>query len=131
VSAALRLRVAPDRLSVCRLGPGERLPAWVGGDVWSVTRTAGELSVVCGASRVPGGVRAEGPWRALAVEGPLDFSTVGVLASLSGPLAAAGIPIFVMSTFDTDYLLVREPDLARSIETLRGAGHTVTDGAEP
>ena len=131
MSAGLRLRLLGERLAVCRLGPGERLPEWVGGEVWSVTRTPDEVSVVCGSARVPGGVRAEGPWRALAVEGPLDFSMVGVLASLSGPLAAAGVPIFVMSTYDTDYLLVREPDLARAIETLRGAGHAVTDGAEP
>jgi hypothetical protein len=132
VSGARSLRVLGERLAVCRLGPGEALPAWAGGQFWSLTRTRAETTVVCEASRVPPGVRAERGWRAMEVAGPLDFSMVGVISSLARPLAAAGVSIFVMSTFDTDYLLVREDDLAASIEALTGAGHSVqTEGTEP
>jgi hypothetical protein len=90
-----------------------------------VTRSDTELSVVCREEDVPAGASAERGWRALEVAGPLDFSLTGIVASLVSPLADAAVPIFVLSTFDTDYLLVREPDLPRAVEALRAAGHTV------
>jgi hypothetical protein len=88
-------------------------------------RTRAELSVVCAAARVPDGVRAERGWRALAVCGRLDLGLTGVLAGLLAPLAAAGVPIFAVSTYDTDYVLVREERLAEAVAALRAAGHTV------
>lgn len=120
-----RLRVLEGRLAVCRLEADEPVPAWATGPVTSVTRTARELSVVCEEARVPAGVRFEGGWRALEVDGPLDFSLVGVVSSLTGVLAGAGVSVFVLSTFDTDYVLVREGDLGASIEALKVAGHAV------
>jgi hypothetical protein len=122
------LRVVPGRLGVCRLDGAAGVPAWATGRLVSVTRAGAELSVVCDLEAVPPGVRCEGPWRALVVAGVLDLSMVGVLSSLSRALAGAGVPIFVVSTFDTDYVLVREGDLGRAIAALRGAGHGV-DGA--
>jgi hypothetical protein len=89
-----------------------------------VIRTAAEVTVVC--ADVPDGVRAERGWRALAVEGPLDLALTGVLVSLLEPLAAVGIAIFAISTFDTDHVLVRAARLEEAVAALRGAGHRVT-----
>jgi hypothetical protein len=124
-SKFFRILLLAGRVAVCRLAAAERVPEWAGGSFCSVTRTAGELSVVCAESAVPGGVPCEGAWRALQVEGPLDFALTGVLASLAVPLAEAGVSIFAISTFDTDYVLVKEESLARAVNALRAAGHEV------
>ena len=124
--ASLTLDLLPGSYAICRWAPGEPLPAWVTqGTFCSVTRTPTELSAVCDADAVPPDVTAERPWSLLAVRGPLDFSLTGVLAGLAAPLAAAGISIFALSTYDTDYLLVRNDDVERAIRSLRDAGHTV------
>lgn len=116
----LTLTLLSETLAVCRLEPDDPVPSWADGPGFaSVTRTDDELSVVCPERRVPDDVRAEGGWRAFRVEGPLDFSMVGILASLTGPLAAAGIPVFAVSTFDTDYLLVSSADVAGAVQVLR------------
>ena len=125
--AGLRLLPLPGTLAVCRLEPTAAVPVWAEGGFTSVTRTKDELSVVCYANRVPAEVRAVRDWKAWRVAGTLEFSMVGVLASLAGPLANDGVSIFVMSTFDTDYLLVREPQAARAIASLRAAGIGVSD----
>ena len=91
----------------------------------SLTRTADELSVVCPQSAVPAGVQAERDWRCLRVAGALPFSAVGILSSLVTPLAAAGISVFALSTFDTDYLLVKEKDLEKAAAALTQHGHTL------
>ena len=123
---ALRLEVLPETYAICRLGPEEAAPAWAtGGAFLSLTRTPAELSIVCIQGSVPEGVRCERGWRCLGVEGALDFSLTGILASLADPLAAAGVSIFAVSTFDTDYLLLREADLERGVDALRHAGHQV------
>lgn len=125
-AASLSLRVLPTRFAVCRLPADADVPPWaVAARFFSVTRTADEMSVVCPESSVPGGVESETGWRALRVEGPLDFSLTGVLASLAGPLAETGIPIFALSTFETDVLLVKAQRLEAAVETLRRAGHRV------
>jgi uncharacterized protein len=112
--------------AVCRLGPEDDVPGWAaGGPLSSVTRTPHELSVVCPASDVPAGVRAERDWRAFQLQGPVPFTTVGVISSLTRPLAEAGIPVFVLSTFDTDYLLVKEGVVSRAGKLLERAGFQV------
>jgi hypothetical protein len=122
----LTLVVLPGTFAVCRLGAGAAPPDWASaGSFFSATRTADELSVVCPEGVVPEGTRCERGWRCLRVAGTLDFSLVGVLASLTAPLAEAGVGVFAVSTFDTDYLLVRGADLGRSAEALRAAGHSV------
>lgn len=93
--------------------------------IWSITRTPDELSIVCPVDVVPTGVRREGPFGAFMVEGPLDFALTGILSRLSGPLASAGIPIFVVSTFDTDYILVPAGKAPAAIQTWSRAGITV------
>ena len=129
IDRSLTLYVVSGSYAICRLGAGDRLPRWTTqGAFSSVTRTPEELSVVCEVGVVPDGVQAERGWRALAVRGPLDFSLTGVLAGLAGPLASAAISIFAVSTYDTDYVLVRERDLARAVVAIREAGHSVSEG---
>lgn len=121
---ALTLAVLPDVLAVCRLDADAPIPSWVTErDFFSITRTRDELSMVCAQRDVPAGVRCERDWRALKVEGKLDFALTGVLTSLAAPLADAGISILAISTFDTDYLLVKETNLPRAIQVLSAAGH--------
>jgi len=122
------LHVLTEDLAVCRLPATSHwpLPTTEAG-FWSVTRTNDELSVVCPAETAPAGddVQVESDWRALQVAGPLDFSMVGVMAGLTAPLAEVGISVFVISTFDTDYILVKKSALADAVDVLQSAGHTV------
>lgn len=123
---SLPLTLLPDHLAVCRLAPDAALPAWAAGPGFvSITRTDEELSIVVRQDRVPGDVVAVGPWRALKVQGPLDFALTGVLAALTAPLADAGISLFAIATYDTDYILVRAETLDAAINALRAAGHRV------
>ena len=120
----MRVNVLPGRFAVCRLGAADPIPAWAHGrGLVSITRTHEELSIVCEEDRVPSDVRCERGYSAFGVKGPLAPEMVGVLASLASPLAAARVPILAIGTFDTDYLLVRNADMERTITTLREAGH--------
>ena len=117
------LAVLPGAFAICRVDPNAGVPDWMSGQVVSITRTAEELSIVCSQDSVPEDVRSDPDWCCLKVAGPLDLSMVGVIASLSGSLVAAGISVFVVSTFDTDYLLVKQTDLEVTVESLTAAGH--------
>jgi hypothetical protein len=122
----LNLLIQDDLLAVCRLDRSDAIPAWATrGDYFSITRTNDELSIVCQETSVPEEVRSEGGWRALQVAGAIDFSVVGVLATLAVPLAEAGISLLAVSTFDTDYLLVKEQDLDRTVDVLKRSGHSL------
>jgi hypothetical protein len=90
-----------------------------------VTRTSEELSVVCRQDAVPTGIQSEPGWRCLRIAGTIPFSQTGVLTALTAPLAEAGIGVFAISTFDTDYLFVKDGDLDHSLNVLRAAGHAV------
>jgi hypothetical protein len=123
-----RLNLIPlDGLfAIAKLPPDAAIPAWANsGPFFSITRTPDELSVVCPESQVPPGVQSEPGWRCVRVAGKMDFSVVGVLASLVGPLAEAGISVFAVSTFDTDYLLMKEAAWEQARELLVEAGHSV------
>jgi hypothetical protein len=122
----LDLEVLEGTLSVCRLGPGEAVPEWAGEGELSVTaRTGDELSVVCEAAVVPEEVESSGPWGALRVAGTLDHALIGIIAALAAPLAEAEVPIFAISTFDTDYVLVPVERLDDAVAALAAAGHRV------
>ena len=123
----LTLQVLEGTFAVVRLPANAGLPWWAANSegFLSFTRTSAETSIVCDQRRLPDGVQAERDFRALRVEGPLSFSAVGVLASIAQPLAQAGVSIFVISTFDTDYVLVSEPNLGASVRVLREAGHEI------
>lgn len=95
------------------------------GSFYSVTRSDYELSIVCPQANIPQGAHCDSGWRNLKIEGPLDFSLTGVLTSIVGPLAEVGISIFSISTYDTDYVLVKDQDLSRTVIELSRAGHLV------
>lgn len=120
------LMLLSPSLAVCRLAPDTEIPTWAlqQRSLLSITYTDDELSIVCLAQVVPAGIRSEKDWRATKVQGPLDFSLTGILSSLATPLAAASIPIFAVSTFDTDYILVKEQDVERAIVALKQQGHS-------
>jgi hypothetical protein len=125
----LTLSLLAGTFIICRLEPGAVIPEWAGpGPFISITRTEDELSIVCAEANVPKDVKSECGWRCLKVEGPLDLSLTGVLASLTRPLAEARVNIFAISTYDTDYLLVKEEKLARAKEALIQSGCRWTDG---
>lgn len=122
----LELIVLPGRLAVCRLDPGADLPDGVlTGPFFSVTATADELSLVTTEAAAPVGAATEPGWRAIGVVGRLDFGLTGIMAGLTAPLAEAGISVFVVSTYDTDYVLVKEEKLRAALAALEGAGYRV------
>lgn len=115
----LTLQIFEPELAICRLPPTSPIPEWIGDkDFVSVTRTPDELSIVCNEVQVPGDVKAERSWRMLGIKGPLDFSMTGVLASLVSPLSDAGIAVFAISTYNTDYLLIKADRFDRTLEIL-------------
>jgi hypothetical protein len=123
VSRHLELSVLPGHLAVSRLAPDMPIPSWATqGSFFSVTRTSQELSIIAAQSLTPADVQSQRGWRAFKVHGPFAFSETGVLSALAAPLAEAKIAVFVVSTFDTDYLLVASSDLEAAILALEGAG---------
>jgi putative acetyltransferase len=129
--ARLKLFCVAGSFAVCKLPVGSPLPAWAtAGPLFSITRAPDELSVVCRQEAVPEGVVCERGWRCLRVAGAMPFTLVGVLASLAAPVAKAGVGVFAVSTFDTDYLLVKEVDFRMAVVALRAAGHRVDVDAE-
>ena len=122
----MKLIVLPEEFAVARFEPSDAVPAWaMQAPMFSVTRTPDELSIVCAASHLPPEVRAERGWRCLRVAGTIDFAVTGVLASIAGPLADAGVSIFAISTYDTDHVLVRDHALPAAIAAVTAAGHEV------
>jgi uncharacterized protein len=120
--------VLEERYAVCRLPADAPWPALRAAPLASVTRTAEEISVVCRTEEAPPGARVEDGWRALKLEGPIPFEEVGVLSALAGALAGAGLSLFALSTFHTDYILVKERDLAAALEALPRSGFVVDEG---
>ena len=126
MDSSLDLYVLPERLAICRLGPEEKLPPWAGSAVLlSVTRTQAETTVVCQEENVPAGITCNKSWRCLRIEGVLDFSQTGILSSLTAPLAEEGIPIYALSTYSTDLILIKEKDLSRAVLVLTRSGNRV------
>ena len=128
----LELRVLGDHFAICRLDADSEVPNWANSQTFlSLTRTTDELSVVCPERDVPSAVGCQRSWRCIKVSGPLDFEQTGVLSALVRPLAREEISVFTMSTYDTDYLLVQDKNLASAIDVLRRAGHSIGPCVEP
>lgn len=124
----LSLDVRPGEYTVARLDPGADIPAELLAPrdaLVSITRTPSELSVVCPSELWTGDGQQEDGWRVLTVRGPLEFTLTGIIAALSSELAAAGVGMFTISTFDTDHVLVKATDLARAVDALEVSGHQV------
>jgi hypothetical protein len=124
----LSLELLPDTLAICRLEPRAPVPSWAAepSPFLTLSRTAEELSITTLQSTVPAGVPCERDYRAVRVRGPLPLNLVGILAAIADPLAAAGLSIFAISTYDTDYVLVKAGELEAALKVLRQAGHQIT-----
>jgi len=118
----LRMAVLDGVYAVCRLDARTGIPSWIAGEFWSITQTPDELSVVCLQECVPSGIRHEGDWRIIKVLGPLSFDLIGIMALISSALAEAGISVFAMATYDTDYVLVKADQLERALKALTRQG---------
>lgn len=122
----LTLEVLPDTLGVCRLDTKQGIPPWVyQGGFFSITKTKEELSIVCCEKNIPEDVLCERGWKTFKVQGTLDFGLVGILAKLTTALAEAGLGIFAISTYNTDYILVKAEDFDCAVDTLRNDGHKI------
>ena len=125
------LDVLPERFGICRFGPNASIPDWaLTCRFYSITRTEEEVSVVCHEEAISQDTSCEKGWRCFKVKGPIDFSETWILASLAQPLARANISIFALSTYDTDYLFVRDKDISRTIEVLVGEGFSIRQNAK-
>jgi hypothetical protein len=131
--SGLPLELLPPTLAITRLPPDAEVPSWAGGTgrFCTISRTAEELSITLEQSMLPESVPAERDFRAVRVRGTLPTDLVGILLSIAGPLAESGIPIFAISTFDTDYVLFKAARLDEAMAALSAAGHTVTSGSTP
>lgn len=122
----LRMKLLKDKYGVCRLYKTDIIPSWgIEGEFYSVTRTEDELSIVCLQKYIPNGIKCEKDWKVLKVEGPLDFSLIGILASISSLMAEKSISIFAISTYDTDYILVKDKNINDAIRALEDNNYEV------
>jgi hypothetical protein len=120
MSEPLSLSVLPQKVAICQLDKDASIPSWATKDksFFSVSKTSDELSIICSQRHVPSDVKAEKNWRAIKVEGILDFSLSGILISILKPLAEAEISVFVISAYPTDYILVKEKELKKALKIL-------------
>ncbi|MBX4268607.1 ACT domain-containing protein [Clostridium estertheticum] len=115
----LTMKLLNEKFSVCRLNKNEQIPEWVkNSSFYSISKTSDELSIVCSQDIIPSNIKCEKDWRILKVEGPLDFSLIGIISSISTILALKRISIFAVSTYDTDYILVKNKDIDNTILAL-------------
>jgi uncharacterized protein len=125
----LKFRQLPRPYSIARLAPNAAVPEWaIKGEFTSITRTADELSIVCATENVPTEIVPGPRWVCLKLEGPFPFSQTGVLLSFIQSLSNNSIPIFAISTFDTDYVLLQEEFFGAAIDALQKAGHEFVSG---
>lgn len=126
VEKILTMKLLKEKYGVCRLDKTELIPQWAqNGDFFSITRTAEELSIVCSEDNIPDGIKCERAWKVLKIEGTLDFSLIGILASISTILAHKGISIFAISTYDTDYILIKNNSIDNAINSLIMEGYEI------
>lgn len=127
----MKLKVLDSNFSVVKFSPTEPIPVWaLNSNVFSITRTDEELSIVCLSACLPlneAFMDVENDWKCIKVDGVLDFSLTGILASLANPLAENNISIFAISTFNTDYLLVKSHSIEKAKAVLENDGHNFSD----
>jgi hypothetical protein len=121
----MELTLLPDSLAICHLSKDTPIPRWaLAGEFYAVCRSEEELSIVCPDGHPSAEIEADSGWRALKVQAPLPLTEIGVIAALTAPLAEAGVSVFVISTFATDYLLIKEAELSKAVRVL-SSQHTV------
>jgi hypothetical protein len=122
----LTLIILRETFAICRLDKDAPVPNWAfQGDLFSMTRTKDELSIVCPLINVPEGIICNQGWSCLKVKGPLDLSSTGILSSIASTLEREPMSLFLISTYDTDYVMVKERDLEKAILALTEAGHRI------
>ena len=121
----LTMELFKETFGVCRLSKDEQIPKWVNGIFFSITKTEDELSIVCNQDNIPDNILCEKDFRILKIVGPLDFSLVGILSAISTILSRIKISIFATSTYDTDYILVRNNDIDHAVEALIKEGYNI------
>jgi len=123
----MKLTAVPGIFAVSRINPGEAIPKWAtDSEFFSINKTDGELSVVCEEAKVPEDIQSEKNWKLFKVEGPLGFGLTGILDSIAHPLAQARISIFAISTYDTDYVMVKSSDFDSARKALQNSGITIS-----
>lgn len=126
IEKKLTLKLLKDKYSVLRLNKNDEIPKWIfNEEFFSITRTEDELSIVCLQDKVKEYIKCERNWRILKIEGPLDFSLIGILSKISTLMANNNISIFAISTYDTDYILIKEETINRAIEVLENSNYNI------
>ncbi|MGG7212376.1 ACT domain-containing protein [Clostridium nigeriense] len=126
IEKKLTLKILKDRYSVCRLNKNDEIPKWIfQEEFFSITRTDDELSIVCLQDKIKEDIKCEKDWKILKIEGPLDFSLLGILSRISTLMANNDISIFAISTYDTDYILIKEESIKRAIEVLENNNYNI------
>lgn len=121
------LSLLEGKFAVCRLEKSAPIPEWLKESTFcSISRTYDELSFVCSQESIPESIKCNKDWRCFQVEGPIPFNVTGIISSLTAPLASAQIPVFVFSTYNTDYFMVKDKDLSRAKAVLEAEGHTIS-----
>jgi hypothetical protein len=124
--------LADGPYAIVRLSADAAVPSWgTRGEFTSITRTSEELSIVCPMANLPADVHSTHRWICLKLDGPFEFSLTGVLLSFIEPLSDNGVPIFAISTYDTDYVLIQEQSWGMALGSLQQAGHLLVDGNHP
>lgn len=124
----LTMRLLKGKYGVCRLDKNELIPKLAqNSEFFSITRTSDELSIVCSQNDIPSHIKCEKEWKVLKIEGELDFSLIGILASISTILAQSGISIFAISTYNTDYILIKNKDINNAIQSLIKERYEIID----
>ncbi|MGM7683327.1 ACT domain-containing protein [Cytobacillus sp. Hm23] len=124
MSKKLKMKLLDGLYGVCRLDPTDKIPSWLNTEeFFTITKTSDELSIICNTNSIPNGIIYEKDWKIIKVEGPLDFSEIGILANISSTLATEKISIFAISTYDTDYILVQVAEIHNAIDALMKNGY--------
>ncbi len=122
----LNLKLLKGKYSVCRINKDDEIPKWIfNEEFFSITKTEDELSIVCLQDKIKDDVLCERNWKILKIEGPLDFSLIGILSKISTLMANNNISIFAISTYDTDYILIKEESIDKAIEVLINNNYNV------
>jgi hypothetical protein len=122
----LILSVLKDKFVVCRIDSFKQIPDTIlQSPFYSITKTADEISIVCPEEFSPDNSLCERNWKCFKIHGPLDFAQTGIIASMTTPLAAARISVFAFSTYDTDYIMVKDADVELAIDILIKSGHEI------
>lgn len=122
----MKLKLDNGKYVVCRLEKNEKIPTWINTEkFYSITKTEDELSIVCLDENIDENIKCEKGWRVLKIQGPLDFSLVGILSKISVILAENNISIFAISTYDTDYILVKEESIEKTIKVMTENGYNI------